>query len=374
MKENMNIPLLDLRRGYEEIKEELRKEWARILETMELFNGPNLKAFEKEFAHFLGVSFAFGCASGTDALTLALIASGIKEGDHVLVHANAFAAACEAVRIAGARPIPVEVEEDGFGPDLEDLERRIDERTKALIVVHMYGHPVKLEACLDICKRYGLLLIEDASHAHGATYGGRRVGSFGHMGCFSCGVVKNLNAYGDAGVVVTNDETAAHFLNYLRVHGQVRKNEHHFYGFNSRLDELHAATLRIKLRRLDEKNERRRRLASLYREGLSDLKEVKLPPEDRGTSSVYHHFVIRTKKREGLMEFLKSRDVGFGIHYPTPLHLQPSWKRSGYGDFSFPRAESLCKEILSLPVFPELREEEVEYVIDSIRTYFKGNG
>jgi len=266
----MNIPLLDLRRGYEEIKEELRKEWARILETMELFNGPNLKAFEKEFAHFLGVSFAFGCASGTDALTLALIASGIKEGDHVLVHANAFAAACEAVRIAGARPIPVEVEEDGFGPDLEDLERRIDERTKALIVVHMYGHPVKLEACLDICKRYGLLLIEDASHAHGATYGGRRVGSFGHMGCFSCGVVKNLNAYGDAGVVVTNDETAAHFLNYLRVHGQVRKNEHHFYGFNSRLDELHAATLRIKLRRLDEKNERRRRLAFSTPVGLFD--------------------------------------------------------------------------------------------------------
>lgn len=373
MGEKMTIPLLDLRRGYEEIKDDLRQEWEKIFQSMELFNGPNLKAFEKEFANFLGVSFAFGCASGTDALTLGLIASGIKEGDKVLLHSNAFAAACEAIRIAGGIPVPVEVEENGFGPDLEDAERKVDETTKALIVVHMYGHPVRLDPCLDLCRKYGLLLIEDASHAHGALYRGRRVGSFGHVACFSCGVVKNLNAYGDAGVVVTNDETTAHLLNYLRVHGQVKKNEHHFYGFNSRLDEIHAATLRVKLKRLDEKNERRRRLASLYREGLSDLHDLILPPDDRDTKSVYHHFVIRTRKREGLMEFLRERNVGFGIHYPVPLHLQPSWKKSGYGEFNLPRSERLSKEILSLPVFPELRDEEVEYIIESIRVYFGAN-
>ncbi len=366
-----NIPLLDLRRGFEPIEKEIKTEWDRILKSMKLFQGDNLKTFERDFAQYLNVKDAYGVASGTDSLTLGLFANKIGAGDEVILQANCFVAAVEAIKLAGARPILVDIEEEGFGPDPTQIEDRISEKTKGIIVVHMYGHPINLDPIMDICRKHSLRLIEDCSHAHGAEYKGRKVGSFGQVGCFSCGVVKNLNAYGDAGVVVTNDPETAHYLKFLRVHGQVKKNDHQFYGFNSRLDELQAAVLRIKLKNLDKKNARRREIAKRYREAFSTLEEIKLPPEDgKNCLSVYHQFVIRTQNRESLMDHLKSRGIGFGIHYPVPLHLQPAWSEVNFGIYHLPRVEKAAQEILSLPVFPELKDEEVDYIIETIFNFF----
>jgi len=366
------IPLLDLHRGFEPLEKEIKEEWDNILKSMKLLNGDNLKKFEESFANYLGVLYAYGVSSGTASLMLGVIASNIGSGDEVILHPNCFMAAVEAIKIAGAKPVLVDTEKSGFGPDLDQIERAISEKTKAILIVHMYGHPINVGPILDICNKHGLKLIEDCSHAHGAEYKGRKVGSFGHVGCFSCGVVKNLNAYGDAGVVVTNDENTAYRLNYLRVHGQVKKNNHVFYGFNSRLDELQAAVLRIKLKYLDEKNARRQEIARRYCEALADITDITLPPKDEiNCRSVYHQFVIRTSQRDALAAHLKSRGIDTGVHYPIPLHLQAPWKDNNFGTYNLPRAERLAQEILSIPVFPELRDDEINYIIESIREFFK---
>jgi len=370
-----NIPLLDLRREFEGVEKEIKEEWERILKEMKLFNGNNLKKFEEDFARYLGVRYAYGVASGTDSLILGMIASNIGKGDEVILQSNGFMAAVEAIRLSGARPIVVDIEEDSFGPDPVQVEKAISEKTKAVLIVHMYGHPVKIDPISAICRKYGLKLIEDCSHAHGAEYKGRKVGSFGEVGCFSCGVVKNLNAYGDAGVVVTNDESIAYYLNYLRVHGQVKKNDHAFYGFNSRLDELQAAVLRIKLKYLDKNNARRRFIAERYREAFANLKGITLPPQDGvNCQSVYHRFVIRTCEREALIDHLKSWGIETGIHYPVPLHLQPAWLKNDFGTYHLPRVEKVSQEILSLPIYPELKDEEVDYLIEAIKDFFEKNG
>lgn len=351
------------------MKEELHREWSRALEKMQLLNGENLSAFEKEIADYLGVRYAYGVASGSDALLLALVACGIGEGAEVIIHANAFVAAVEAIHWAGARPVLVDMREEDFGPAVQEIEGKITERTKGIIVVHMYGHPVDLGPIVEICKRRGLILIEDCSHAHGAEYRGRKVGSFGKVGCFSCGVVKNLNAFGDAGFCVTDDPEVADRLNYLRVHGQRERNHHAFYAFNSRLDELQAIVLRIKLRYLDRDNERRGEIARRYHAAFASLAEVIPPPLDKGKKSVYHRYVIRSTKRDQLMKYLQSQGVGVGIQYPIPLHLQEAWKDRGYGDYHLPVAERVAGEILSLPMYPELREEEVDYVIEKVEEF-----
>ncbi|OAQ20147.1 DegT/DnrJ/EryC1/StrS family aminotransferase [Thermosulfurimonas dismutans] len=367
----MAVPLLDLKRDWPEIREEVEAGWRKVTETMRLLNGENLLAFEEEAARFFRTKYAFGVGSGTEALWLALIACGIGQGDEVIVQANGFVADIEAILWAGARPVVVEMEEDSLGPDPEAVKAAITPRTKALIVVHMYGHPITLEPILEICERHGLVLIEDASHAHGAEYRGQKIGTFGKVGCFSCGPVKNLNALGDAGLVITDDEEVAFKLRYLRVHGQVKKNEHHFYGFNSRLDELQAVVLRARLRRLSEQNERRRQWAARYREALSGVGDLRLPPEDGSERiSVYHRFVVRTSQRDELMTFLKERGIGTGIYYPEPLHRQKAWREAGFPELSLPRSERVAKESLALPIFPELTESEFEEVVSAVRAFF----
>jgi dTDP-4-amino-4,6-dideoxygalactose transaminase len=368
----MKIPLLDLSRQYPKMKEELYREWSRPLETMKLLNGDNLAAFQDEIAAYLGARHAFGMASGSDALLLGLVACGIGEGDEVILHANAFVAAIEAIRWAGAKPVLVDMQEKDFGPAPDQIEERITKKTKALLVVHMYGHPVDLDPIVEICKRHRLLLIEDCSHAHGAEYKGKKVGMFGSVGCFSCGVVKNLNAFGDAGFCITDDPAIAEKLDLLRLHGQKEKNQHNFYGFNSRLDELQAVVLRIKLRGLDDDNKRREEIARRYAEAFSSMDEVTPPPMDKEKKSVYHRYVIRSPRRDELMGYLRSQGVGVGIQYPTPLHKQIAWKEKGYGDYHLPVAERVATEILSIPMFPELREEEVEYIITKIEGFFRG--
>jgi dTDP-4-amino-4,6-dideoxygalactose transaminase len=367
----MKIPLLDLTRQVPKIREELFQNWSHVLGTMKLLNGENLAAFEGEIATYMGARHAYGVASGSDALLLGLIACDIGEGDEVILHANAFIAAVEAIRWAGARPVLVDMQESDFGPVPDQIESRINERTKALLIVHMYGHPVDIEPIVEICKRNRLRLIEDCSHAHGAEYKGKKVGTFGNVGCFSCGPVKNLNAFGDAGFCITNDPDVGERVDLLRVHGQKGKNRHLFYGFNSRLDELHAVVLRIKLRDLDEDNKKREEIARRYAEAFSSLDDVVAPPMDKDKKSVYHRYVIRTTKRDELMEYLTSQGIGVGIQYPSPLHKQEAWRENGYGDYHLPVSERVSTQILSIPMFPELREEEVEYIIMKIAEFFR---
>ncbi len=365
----MTIPLLDLKREYAPIAAEVQEAWRAVLASMTLLNGEQVASFEREIAAYVGVPFACGVASGTDALTLALAALGIGLGDEVIVHANAFAADVEAIHQVGAQPRLVDVAADSFGPDLEQVAAAIGTRTKAVMVVHLYGAALALDAILELTRRAGCALVEDASHAHGATRNGRKTGSFGVLGCFSAGIVKNLGAYGDAGFITTTDADLDHRLRLLRAPGQEKKNHHLLYGFNSRLDELHAAVLRVKLRHLDARNQRRRDIAAYYRGRFSGL-DLRVSSEAAGEAHVYHQFVVRTSQRDRLAAHLRAAGVETGIHYPTPLHRQPSWLQR-YGEApALPRAEQLAREILSIPVFPDLTDTEVDHVASAVVSFF----
>jgi dTDP-4-amino-4,6-dideoxygalactose transaminase len=367
----MTIPLLDLKREHAVIDQELREAWAAALATMHLLKGENVAAFEREIAAYIGTPYACGVASGTDALLLGVLGLGIGPGDEVIIHANAFTAAVEAVHYAGAQPVLVDVEPDGLGPDPDGVRRAITARTKAIMVVHLYGSPLPLAAAEALAERHNLVLIEDGSHAHGAGRDGRKVGSLGRVGCFSAGVVKNLGAYGDAGFITTADSEVLARLRLLQTHGQEKKNHHVLYGFNCRLDELQAAVLRVKLRYLEARNQRRRDIAAHYRRRFAAC-DVRVPLEREGEVHVYHQFVIRTKRRDDLGAHLKQRGIETGIHYPVPLHRQPAWLRR-YGEPpSLPRAEALAQEILSLPVFPDLTDAEVEQVADGVVAFCRG--
>ncbi len=366
------IPLLDLRRGFEEIEESVLKGIKDVFASMRLLNGPNLQAFEKEWAEYLGVKYAFGCSCGTSALIMAFLALEIGKGDEVLVQANGFIADFEAIYLVGAKPVFLDIDPKTFGPDLKDIEKKITSKSKALLLIHMYGHPCEMDEILEICEKYGLLLIEDASHAHGAEYKGKKVGTFGEIGCFSCGPVKNLNAVGDAGVIVTNNDELAFKLKYIRNHGQVEKNNSYFPGFNSRLDEIQAVILRERLKTLDAKNEKRRKIAKYYTEKLSQIPELFLPPLDPPyKKSVYHRYMIGTAKRDELANFLKEKGIGIGYYYPIPLHKQKAYLKIFDNELNLPVAEKMAKELLAIPLYPELTQEEIDYIIDSIFEFFQ---
>ena len=365
----MRVPLLDLTRELRHIGAEVKEQWDKLLKRPQFINGEQVRCFETEMAAFLSVPHVIGTASGTEALILGLAACGIGEGDEVILPANAFVAALEAVWWLKACPVLVDVQDWDLGPDPEQIHRRLTRKTKALLVVHLYGMPVNLDPLLEICRAAGVHLIEDCSHAHGATYQGKRVGGFGTVGCFSAGVVKNLGAYGEAGFVTTHEATIARQLKLLRGHGQEEKNVHLCYGTNGRLDELQAAVLRIKLRTLDERNARRREIARLYTGAFASL-ELTPPWEDQQRTSVYHQYVIRTRQRDALRAHLRERGIETGIHYPTPLHLQPAWQGCYRQTLSFPRAEHAAQEILSLPIFPDLSQAQIDTVIGEVQSFF----
>ena len=363
------VPLMDLRREYHASRAELLAAWERVLGRMQLIGGEEVRAFEAEMAAYLGVHHVRGVASGTDALWLAVAAAGVGPGDEVLVQANAFVAAVEALQRAGARPVPVDIRLEDLGPDPDDLAARLSPHTRGLLVVHLYGLPVDLRPLLALARERRLIVIEDCSHAHGATLDGRRVGSFGVASAFSLGVVKNLAAYGDAGIVATDDGEVAERVRLLGNHGQAKKNEHAVYGANSRLDELQAAMLRVKLRMLDARNRRRVEIASYYTERLHQL--VVTPPEVPSRTAVYHQYVVRTPRRDALRAYLAERDIETGIHYPVPIHRQPAWLRTFGEGPALPRAERAARQILSLPVHPDLTDEEVERVADAESSFFR---
>ncbi len=363
------VPLMNLAREFEGYREDLLKACERVFSSMHLLGGDEVRAFEAEMASYLGVEHVRGVASGTDALLLSVLAAGLKPGDEVLIQANAFIAAVEALHRAGVTPIPVDIRLDDLGPDPAALAARMTPRTRGIIVVHLHGQPVDLPPILELAEVNELVVIEDCSHAHGATLDGRHVGSFGVAGAFSLGVVKNLAAYGDAGMVSTNDQALAERVRRIGTHGQVRKSEHEFYGQNSRLDELHAAMLRVKLRGLDIRNGRRAAIASYYNERFAGL--LVTPLDDPSRTHVFHQYVVMTPARDALRTHLASHDIEAGIHYPVPIHRQTAWLRT-YGEApALPNAEQAAREMLSIPVHADLSDEEVERVADAVADFFQ---
>ena len=366
----MQVPFLDLRTQYRGLSQELLPAMQEIMEQAAFIGGPALATFEREFAGFCGTEFAVGVANGTDALQLACRAAGIGPGDEVITAANTFVATVEAIALAGARPVLVDMDPETYHIDIARIEAAITPRTKALMPVHLYGDPVDADPIREIARRRGLLFIEDAAQAAGARYKGRACGSLGDLAGFSFYPGKNLGAYGDGGAVTTSRPEYAAKIRQLGDHGSPAKFQHVLLGTNSRLDALQAVVLRIKLKHLDEWNRQRRRVAQAYAERLGDLEWLRLPRTRPGHEPIFHLYVVRSAKVATIAEALKEAAVGFGYHYPVPVHLQPAFRELG-GPGSFPAAEAGAKEIISLPMFAEMSEAQIDRVAEAIRAVGK---
>ena len=363
----MQIEFVDLKRQYHIIEEELLTEITRVLSGMKLFLGSNVQQFEVDFARYCGTEFAIGVGSGTEALHLALLACGVSDGDEVITVPNTFFATVEAIALVGALPVFVDIDPKTYNIDVSQIESKITAKTKAIIPVHLYGHPADMGPIQELARAHNLAVIEDACQAHGAAYMGRRTGSLGHVGCFSFYFTKNLGAYGESGIITTSDPDIAGRCRLLRDHGQNPKYYHSIIGLNARLDEIQAAVLKVKLRHLDEWTEKRRSIAQAYYDGLPS--QLVMPQEMPWAKHVYHLFVIRTPERERLRVWLEGKGISSGMHYPVPVHLQEAWREYGGCDFSLPVTEKITGEILSLPMYPELTKEEVSYICDCVQEF-----
>jgi dTDP-4-amino-4,6-dideoxygalactose transaminase len=355
------IPLLDLKAQYQSIKPEIDAAVTKVLESGSYVLGEPVREFEAEFARFCGATEAVALNSGTSALHLALLAAGIGPGDEVITVPFTFIATVSAIVYTGARPVLVDVDSETLNIDVAAIERAITPRTKAVIPVHLYGNPARMDEIMDVARRYRLTVIEDAAQAHGAEYKGKRVGGIGDMGCFSFYPGKNLGAYGEGGAVVTNNPEDAAKIRMLRDWGQDRKYHHPVVGYNYRMDAIQGAILGVKLRHLERWTEMRRAHAALYGKLLGDA-GLRLPPEARADRHVYHQYTIRIQGRDRLQNLLTAEGIQTGIHYPVPLHLQPVFAGFGYGSGDFPVSESAAQQVLSLPVFPEMTRSQVETV------------
>ena len=357
------IPFNQLKPLHDSLADEINAALLRAAASGWYILGPEVEAFEAEFAAYHGVAHAVGVANGTDAIELALRAGDIGPGDEVITVAHTAMASVAAIESAGARPVLADIAAGGFTLDPERARDAISDRSRAILVVHLYGCPAKMDALKSIADEHDLLLIEDCAQAHGAEYRGRKVGTIGHLGAFSFYPTKNMGAYGDGGAVITDDDTLAEKLRKLRNYGQTTRYTHQSRGTNSRLDELQAAILRVKLRRLDAHNQRRREIAAIYDEGL---RGVAIPGVADGAEHVYHLYVIRDGRRDQLMADLKARDIGTLIHYPIPVHLQESHRDLGLGIGSLPETERAAREILSLPMYIGLSDADVKRVCAAI--------
>lgn len=362
----MKVPFVDLQIQYQNLQNEIMPAIASVMQRGAFILGEEVSQFEQSFAEYCGAKYCVGVASGCDALLWALKACKIGPGDEVITAANTFIATVLAISFAGARPVLVDCLEDTYEMDPQAVRRAITPRTKAIMPVHLYGHPADMDAIMAIAREHGLIVIEDAAQAHGAMYKGKKCGTFGKIGCFSFYPGKNLGAYGDGGAIVTDDPEMAAQVRMLRNYGQPRKYYHEIVGWNSRLDTVQAAILNVKLRRLDEWNEARREHARRYCELLASMPVV-LPQEAPHARHVYHLFVIRIARRDDVMAQLAARGISCGIHYPVPVHLQMAYSSLGYNRGSFPISERVAGEILSLPMYPELTDQQIEYVCDEIK-------
>ena len=359
------LPLVDLQAQHATIRTEVEAAVAKVMADANFVLGPDVAAFEEEFASYCQAEQAVGLDSGLSALELGMRALGIGPGDEVITPAGSFIASSSAISFTGATPVWVDVDRRTYNLDPELVETAITERTKAIMVVHLYGQPAEMTRILEIAGRLGLPVIEDACQSHGARYGGRRTGSMGAFAAFSFYPSKNLGAYGDAGALTTNDPGLAEKVRSMRNYGQRKKYDHAYLAWNRRLDTIQAAVLRVKLRHLDAWNRSRRHLASLYDELLSAT-GVAIPNVNPEVEHVYHLYVIELANRDRVLEELSSRGIGAGIHYPVPIHLQAAYRPLGFGEGSFPVTEAAAKRVLSLPLYPEMAEADVRRVVGAV--------
>ena len=370
----MKVPFVDLKSQYQSIRPEVQSALQAVLDSTAFAGGPFVAEFEKAFARFCGAGFALGVSSGTSALWLSLLACGVGPGDEVITVPNTFIATAEAISFTGARPVFVDVDEESCLLNPALLERAITSRTRAIIPVHLFGQMADMDPLMAIAREHGLLVIEDACQAHGASYKGKKAGTIGDMGCFSFYPGKNLGAYGEAGAVVTNNEKLAREVAILRDHGQSRKYYHSRIGWNDRMDGFQAAILSVKLPHLAEWNALRRQNARLYDLFLGAVRGVTLPGEAGYGEHIYHVYAIRVADRDGLMKRLNENDIGCGIHYPVPIHLQEAYQVLGFKEGSFPVAEKCAGEMVSLPMFPEMTRDQVRHVSDEIEAFMAATG
>lgn len=365
----MNVPFLDLKAQYRQIKDEVHSALNKVMENSSFVLGDAVKDFEAVFAHHHEAKHCVAVSSGTSALHMALLAMGIGPGDEVVVPVNTFIATAEAISHCGAKPVFVDMCEEDYCIDPDKIELAITPNTKAVIPVHLYGQPAKMDEIIAITEGHGLMVLEDCAQAHDAEYRGRKVGTFGCAGAFSFYPSKNLGAYGEGGAVVTDNDEIAEKVRMLRNHGQREKHYHKYIGYNCRMDGFQGAVLNVKLRYLDEWIDARRKVAKLYNELLEGV--VTTPKEAEYAKHVYHLYVIRTTERKKLTEYLRSKNISTGIHYPIPIHLQEAYSFMGLKRGSFPKAEMVSDEILSLPIYPEISEKHIRYICSDMKEFLK---
>lgn len=386
-----NIPLMNVARQYESLKEEINMSVQQVLQSGNYINGENVAEFEKEFAAYIGVKYGIGVGNGTDALVIALRALGIKAGDEVITCALTFYATAEAIASVGATPVFVDCTRDTYVIDADLIEEKITEKTKAIIPVHLYGQCADMDKISNIAQKHNLYVIEDVAQAAGAEYCGKKAGAFGDIACVSFFPTKNLGAAGDAGIIVTDNEALARKCRALRVHGSgmdglFAYNQEHqcdetmefgnhpakyfnfLVGYNSRLDELQAAILRVKLKKLDEWNERRKQIADIYRNNIKNDK-ITHPVVAENRKHIYYVYVLCTNERDELRNYLSDNQITTGVYFPVPLHLQKVFEGLGYKRGDLPNSEYVADNSFAIPMFPELTEEEIEYVVSKIKEY-----
>lgn len=363
----MKVPFLDLKAQYDSIKSEIDDAIQKTLENTSFVLGPEVQKLEEEFAKFCNTKYAVAVNSGTAALHLALLSLGIKKGDEVILPPNTFIATAEAVSHCGATPVFCDIKEETYNIDEDLIESKITEKTKAIIPVHLYGNPCNMDKINEIAKKNNLYVVEDSCQAHGAIYKDNCVGSLSDISAFSFYPGKNLGAYGEGGIIVTNNYELAEKCRLYRAHGENPKNTHNVIGYNYRLEGLQGAILRVKLKHLEQWNESRRKKAEFYNNILKDL--VVTPKILSQNKSVFHLYVVRHKNRNKLREFLQMKEIATGIHYEKPIHLQKAYSFLGYKEGDFPVAEKAIKEILSLPIYPEITKPQMQYVCDSIKEF-----
>jgi dTDP-4-amino-4,6-dideoxygalactose transaminase len=368
----MNIPFVDLKTQYSKIKDEILQGINEVLDNTAYVCGKKVKQFEETFSKLQNVKYCAGLSSGTDALHTALKAIDIQPGDEVIVPVNTFIATSESISLCYAKPVFVDHNIRTYNIDTEKIEKAITNKTKAIIPVHLYGQPAEMDKIIEIAKKHNLYVIEDCSQAHLSEYKGKLTGGIGDIGTYSFYPGKNLGAYGEAGAVVTNNEDLYIKMLKFRQHGSIEKYMHDIEGHNYRMEELQAAVLNVKAKYINEWTGKRRKIAEKYSKGLSSIGEdnITVPYCPDNIKAVYHLYVIRTSRREELSKYLNENGVQTALHYPLPLHMQKAYEYLKYKEGDFPAAEKCCKQILSLPMFPEMTDEQIDYVINSVKSFF----
>lgn len=368
----MTVPLMDIAAEYHSIKDELDAALLDFMGSGKYILGPYVERFEKEFAEYLGVKYCVGVASGTDALLIALKALGVGNGDEVITTPFTFVASADVIVRIGARPVFVDVEPDTLTVNTNAVKNAIGPKTAAILPVHLYGMPCDLATLTAVCNKAGLPIVEDSAQAAGSKYNGRFAGTFGAAGCFSFFPTKNLGGYGDGGIIATDDTELAEKARALRVHGAKRKNYPDTIGYKSRLDAIQAITLSVKLKHLDDWISRKRELVTVYRDRLGAVAGVNLLAEPPGCEPAYHQFTVRVEGRDELVESLKTHGVSSGVYYPIPIHLTDAFRFLGYGAGDFPEAEKAAKEVLSLPLFSQMSDEQLDSVCSAVEEFYSG--